>query len=138
MKCLIVTVVLVLLCCNQVSQAKEAANKNSNQGQQQAPLGNLDNMLKQANGVKVDAIMDSKMASNVTNALNDMAMNLRKMFMENRRLSNQVQEVLQRVQNATGVNATNAIGNAQQQAANFSSGNLNLTNLSTLMPRFSS
>lgn len=72
---------------------------------QAQPLAGLDKMLKQANGVKLDAIIDNKLASNVTNALNDMAQNLRKMFIENRRLTMQVQELVNRVQNATGVNA---------------------------------
>ena len=115
-------------------QAREAQN-NANNNQ---PLAGLDRMLKQANGVKVDAMVDNKLAANVTNALSEMALNLRKMFVENRRLSQQVQELINRVQNATGVNATNTIANMQQQASNFSglANNLNLRSLSTMMPRF--
>ena len=101
----------------------------------QQPLAELDKMLKQANGVKVDAIVDNKLASNVTKVLNDMATNLRKMFVENRRLNVQVQDLFSRVQNATGVNATNTFGSIQQQASNISAltGHMNV---SSLMQRF--
>ena len=128
--------IAVILSCALIAttliQAKETQQNNQ-------PLAGLDRMLKQANGVKVDAIVDNKLATNVTNALNEMAMNLRKMFAENRRLNQQVQELVNRVQNATGVNATNTFGNLQQQASNFSNmaNNLNLQSMSTLMPRFS-
>lgn len=115
--------------------AKEAQNNANNNNQ---PLSGLDRMLKQANGVKVDAIVDNKLAQNVTNALNEMAMNLRKMISENRRLNQQVQELVNRVQNATGVNATSTFGNLQQQASNFSNmaNSLNLQSMSTMLPRF--
>lgn len=82
--------------------------------------------------------MDNKLIGNVTNTLNDMAMNLRKMFAENRRLSSQVQDVIQRVQNVTGV-TNNTMKAIQQQAltngnqANYSLNNLNI---SSLLPRF--
>lgn len=99
------------------------------------PLASLDKMLSQVNGVKVDAIMDPKVTSNVTNLLNEMAMNMRKVLFENRRISSQVQDVLHRVQNATGVNATTAINNMQQPLANAS--NLtNMNNLNNVLSRF--
>lgn len=128
-------ILVFVLVASTIVQAKEPQN-NANGNNQ--PLAGLDRMLKQANGVKVDAIVDNKLASNVTNALNDMAMNLRKMFAENRRLNQQVQELVTRVQNATGVNATNTFGNLQQQASNFSNlaNNLNLQSMSTMLPRF--
>lgn len=117
--------------------AKEPSGNNGpQQPQQQQPLAALDKILKQANGVRVDAIVDNKLASNVTNALNEMALNLRKLFMENRRLTSQVQEVIQQVQNVTGVNATSAIKTMQQQTANMSTFNTSNINLGNLMPRF--
>lgn len=116
---------------------REASGAN----QQVQPLANLDKVLKQASGVKVDAIVDNKLAANVTNALNDMAQNLRKMFVENKRLTMQVQDLMGRVQNVTGVNSTNALGAIQQQAANMSnvgalSGLNNPANLGSLLSRF--
>lgn len=117
---------LALLITCQCIEAKE----NSNNQQQEQPLANLDKVIRQANGIKIDSLMDSKLASNVTNTLNEMAMNLRKMFMENRRLSSQVQDVIKRMQNATGVNATSTVNSFQQQATNLSSlSNLNLNNV---------
>lgn len=124
---------IVLLCAAvligslQVNQAKEAGSQ-SNQ-----PLGALDKVLKQASTIRMDSVVDNKLASNMTNTLNEMAMNLRKMFMENRRLSSQVQEVMTRVQNVSGINATNTISNLQQQAPNITSlanmaNSMNLTN----------
>lgn len=112
--------------------AKEATSSN------QQPLSQLDKILKQTNNIRVDSVMDSKLTSNVTQTLNEMAMNLRKMFMENRRLSNQVQDVLQRMQNATGVNATNTINSLQQQTPNVTSltNQLNNINLNNLTSRF--
>ena len=129
-----------LLSSVDLAWTKEAQGAN----QQVQPLANLDKMLRQANGVKVDAIVDNKLASNVTNALNDMAQNLRKMFVENRRLTMQVQDLIGRVQNVTGVNATNALGTIQQQAANMSNassfGGLNglngQMNMGSLLQRF--
>lgn len=122
---------LVFFTSNQPNiNAKEAGN--------QQPLSQLDKILKQTNNVRVDSVVDSKLASNVTQTLNEMAMNLRKMFMENRRLSNQVQDVLQRMQNVTGVNATNTISSIQQQAPNVTSltNQLNNINLSSVASRF--
>lgn len=123
--------ILLLVTSSEQSQAKESP------GVQQQPLAQLDKVIRQANGIKVDSIVDSKLASNVTNTLNEMALNLRKMFMENKRLSNQVQDVLQRMQNATGVNATSTINGLQQQASNMSSmSNLNNLNVNNMMARF--
>lgn len=107
-------------------------------GDNSAPLANMDKVMKVASNVKFDSITDPKLASNVTNALNEMANNLRKMFMENRRLSAQVQDVLQRVQNATnstGTNATATVANIQKQA-NQNMPNMTNLNLNNLMPRF--
>lgn len=134
---------------NQIHALKET-NKSSNGGgggggsanSAQQPLANFDKIMQQVNGVKLDGIVDGRMTSNVTNALNEMTLNLRKMVAENRRLQAQMQELLNRVQNATGVNAT-AVNNLQQQAAtvtNLTNPNgpqMNLQTLSTLMPRFS-
>jgi len=114
---------------------KNLVNAKDSSSDQQ-PLTNLDGVLKQANGLKVDSIVDGKLASNVTNTLNEMALNLRKMFVENRRLSSQVQDVLQRMQNVTGINATNTISKIQQQASNVSS--LNNVNLNGIVSRFQS
>lgn len=110
--------------------SKEAQGTN----QQVQPLAGLDKMLKQANGVKLDAIVDNKLATNVTSALNDMAQNLGKIFIENRRLNMQVQDLISRVQNATGINAASTLGAIRQQATNMSSihglgGNANLSSL---------
>lgn len=121
-----------------VVMSKESQVANQQQAQ---PLANFDKILKQASGVKVDAIVDNKLASNVTNALNDMAQNLRKMLVENRRLSMQVQDLMSRVQNVTGVNATNTISAIQQQATNMSSVNGlsglgGQMNMGSLMQRF--
>lgn len=125
-----VLLLLVLLVTCHQAEAKE----NSNNQQQEQPLANLDKVIRQANGIKIDPLMDSKLASNVTNTLNDMAMNLRKMFMENRRLSSQVQDVIKRMQNATGVNATSTVNSFQQQATNLTS--LNNLNLNNVVSRF--
>lgn len=122
---------LLLIASSHDIEAKEAASQTA--GQQ--PLGQLEKVLKQTNGIKMDAIMDQKLASNVTNALNEMALNLRKMFVENRRLTSQVQDVLQRLQNTTGVNATSTFNTIQQQAANPAVIN-NITNLSSMASRF--
>lgn len=117
----LVTGLAVLILVASFNQAKETKNEQ--------PLANLDKIMRQANGVKLDSVMDPKLTSNVTNTLNEMAMNLRKMFMENRRLSSQVQDVLQRMQNATGVNVTNSMNNLQQQATSMNASNINLNNL---------
>lgn len=109
-------------------QALLAAKEPTGNNQQQ-PLANLDKILRQANGVQMDAIMDNRLAANVSNALNDMALNLRKLFTENRKLSMQVQDVLNRVQNATGVNATKTLSNLQQANVTSLSNQLNLGNV---------
>lgn len=128
-----VVLLMLLLTVFHYTTAKENTNN------QPQPLENLDKVIRQANGMKFDSMMDSKLASNVSTTLNEMAMNLRKMFMENRRLSSQVQDVLKRMQNATGVNATSAINNFQQQT-NLTSlnnlSNLSNTNLSSVLSRF--
>lgn len=126
-----ILLLLVFFTSNQSNAgAKEATN--------QQPLSQLDKILKQTNSGRVDSVVDSKLASNVTQTLNEMAMNLRKMFMENRRLSNQVQDVLQRMQNVTGVNATNTISSVQQQNLNVTSltNQLSNVNLSSVASRF--
>lgn len=123
-----VVLLLVLLTTCQNVRAKE----NTNNQQQQQPLASLDKVVRQANGIRLDSLMDNKLASNVSITLNEMAMSLRKMFMENRRLSSQVQDVLLRVQNATGVNATSTINNLQ--ATNISS--LSDMNLNKAISRF--
>jgi len=109
---------VVLACCqdaNQIAQAKELKPANNNQAQNQQPLAGLDRILGQAQSFRMDSLpmIDTRVASNVTNVLNDMALNLRKIVMENQRLSTQVQELLNRVQNSTGFNATNTLGNLQ-------------------------
>lgn len=119
---------LVLYLTGNLNEISAKENQSANNDQ----LSNLSQLLKQTNGVKVDALMDNKLLSNVSSTLNDMAANLRKMFAENRRLSSQVQDVLQRVQNVTAVN-NNTLKAFQQQAANSSLGGFNLTNI---MPRF--
>lgn len=120
-----VVLLYLIFACNWQVDAKES---------NQQPLGNLDKVLQQVNGTQMtETLMDAKLASNMTNALNEMAMNLRKMFAENRRLTVQVQDVIQRVQNATGVNSTTALGKANQQAL------LNLSNpnsINNLLSRF--
>jgi hypothetical protein len=128
-----VAILVLVLVVTAANQGKESQNNANNQ-----PLSGLDKMLRQANGLKIDAIVDNKIASNVTNALTEMANNLRKMMMENRRLNQQVQELVIRFQNVTGANATSSLGNLQQQASNFSNlaNNLNMRNMSALMPRF--
>lgn len=131
-KLLIVSLLLIASIIQASSGAKEGASN------QQQPLANLDKVLRQTNGVQIDAIVDNKIASNMTTMLSDMASNLRKMFMENRRLSMQVQDVLNRVQNATGVNATKALSSIQQQGTNATNlGNLNLGNVVSRMQNLS-
>lgn len=125
------SVLLLVLLSSDLSASAKDANQGGN-----PPLGNLDKVMQQANGMKFDAITDSKLASNVTNALNEMAMNLRRMFAENRRLTAQVQDVLQRVQNVTGVNATTTVGSLQQQASNMSNLSNMGGNLNNFMSRF--
>lgn len=120
--------VLIVLCAALIASSAECYAKETNQNAGNQPLANVDKIMKQANNMRMDSLVDSKLASNMTNTLNDMAMNLRKMFMENRRLSSQIQEVMSRVQNATGVNATSAMNNLQQQASNMT----NMTNLQNL------
>lgn len=117
----------------QMEAAKEAANQNQ-------PLANMDKVLKQVSNVRMDSVVDNRLASNMTSTLNEMAMNLRKMFMENRRLSGQIQEVMTRVQNVSGINATSTISNLQQQAPNISSltNMANNMNLSSTLARFQS
>lgn len=116
------------------SQTEAAAPPQKDNQKKNEPLSNVNEALKQASSIKVDQVMGEKMMANMSIVLNEMAANLRKMFAENKRLNNQVQEVLQRVQNVTGVNATSTIKNLQQQStANMTY--LNSLNLSTLMPR---
>lgn len=140
---LIVSVCLLFAYFQNVStvQAKDSKTGSVNQaaGQQQ-PLAGFDKILGQASVVRMDTFTDNRMTSNLTNALNEMALNLRKIVVENRRLNTQVQELMSRVQNSTGINATSTIGNLQQQAANLpnlANSPMNLQSLSTLMPRFS-
>lgn len=134
----LLTLLLVSSSLRRDVDAKEAGNRQQTNNNNNQPLANLDKVLKQANGIKVDAIMDPKLASNVTNALNEMAINLRKMLTENRRLSSQIQEVVQRVGNATGVNATTAMNGMQQQTSNLTGlvNTANLNSLTSLMSRF--
>ena len=128
---------LLLLCLtlNSIESAKGLPQTGS--GNSQQPLSNLDKIVRQTNGLRIDSILDNKMASNVTSTLNEMAMNLRKMILENRRLSSQVQEVLVRVQNVTGLNATSAVSNLQQQASSVPniSNPMGQFNVSSLMSR---
>lgn len=126
-------IVLLSLALAFISIGLVCVAKESTGNSQQQPLANLDKILRQTNGVQIDAIMDNKLATNVTNALSDMASNLRKMFAENRRLSVQVQDVLNRVQNATGVNATKTISSLQQANVTSLSSQLNLGNLVSRM-----
>lgn len=120
----------VLLISNSLEGAKE---KQANKDQ---PLSNLDNLLRQQNApMRIENLVDSKMANNITNVLNEMAFSMNKMILENKRLSSQLQDVLNRVQNSTGVNAPAAIARFQQQAPNITS-NLNdfsLTNLNKMV-----
>lgn len=111
---------LVLLCATIATGASAAAsrpvavkpsvarqhNQTNSVDSRQQPLANLDKVLKQASEVKVDAIADPKLTANLTNMFSEMANNMRKMLMENKRLQVQVQETLARVQNTTGFNAT--------------------------------
>lgn len=107
-----------------------------------APLANLDKLLRQTNSqVRIESLMDSKMANNMTSILNDMVMSMNKMVLENKRLSTQVQEVLNRVQNSTGVNGTTTLTKLQQQAPSMTSnlndlGLSNFSNLTNLASRF--
>lgn len=106
-----------------------AANKTTaetlSKQQRQQPLANLDKVIKQASEVKMDAITDPKLTSNLTSVFNEMANNMRKMFMENKRLQMQVQETLVKVQNATGINATTI----QSQMTNQTDARVRFNNL---------
>lgn len=136
LSCLVVAwAALIFVYLNNSGQALAKRDTNQTGNGPQQPLANLDKILSQFSGAKVDPIVDNKLAANVTNVLNEMATSLSKMFMENRRLTSQLEETMRRVQNATGMNATNAIGSIQQQMANMSSLGANI-NLSTLVPRF--
>lgn len=107
-----------------------------------APLGNLDKFLRQTNSqIRVENLMDSKMANNITSVLNDMVMSMNKMVLENKRLSTQVQEVLGRVQNSTGLNGTTTLSKLQQQSPSMTAslndlGLQSFNNLSNLANRF--
>lgn len=106
-----------------------------------APLSNLDKILKQTNSqIRVDNLMDSKMANNITSVLNDLMMSINKVVLENKRLSSQVQEVLTRVQNTTGIDSA-TLGKIRQQAPNMTSGLNdmgmgNLNNLNNIAGKF--
>lgn len=117
-------------CAPKEEQQQQQSKDNRNQ-----PLSNLNHLLKQNNNIKLDTIVNDKMVSNMTIAFNEMALNFGKMLGENKRLSNQIQEVVQRVQNVTGVNANSTIKNIQQQANN-SNMSLASFNLNNLIPRF--
>lgn len=107
-----------------------------------APLANLDKLLRQTNSqIRIENLMDSKMANNITSVLNDMVMSMNKMVLENKRLSSQVQEVLNRVQNSTGINGTTTLTKLQQQGPSMTSnlndlGLNNFNNLTNLASRF--
>lgn len=104
------------------------------------PLANIDKLIRQANGtVKLDNLLDPKLAANITSVFNEISLNLNKMMVENKRLSSQIQEVVQRVQNSTNLNATAAFVNkVQQQYPNtpsFNPMNTSLTNINDMIPK---
>ena len=135
---LIEAVVLFIWLFSSANSQTEAKDENKQPSSNNQPLANLDKVLRQTNNVANEALANTKLVSNMTNALNDMAAKLRKMFAENRRLNTQIQSLVTRVQNSTGLNTTTTSLNntIQQQAANLSSlaKSINMTNL---IPRFS-
>lgn len=133
---LIIEVILIItLASRGTISAKESNNPKQ---QQQQPLANVDKIIRQASGNlgQLDSVIDPKAVSNMTNVLNEMAANLRKMFSENKKIQQQMQEVLNRVSNTTGINATNAMTTMQQQAANIPMNLTSIGSFSNLLPRF--
>lgn len=105
-------------------------NANSNQ-----PMSNLDKLIRQSSAqVKLDNLLDSKLTSNLSSVLNEVAMSINKMVLENRRLTAQVQEVMARVQNTTGINGTTTMVRIQQQTPNMtkSINQLSLSNMKSI------
>lgn len=133
---LIVEVILIItLASRGIISAKES---NNSKQQQQQPLASVDKMIRQASGNlgQVNAAIDEKTVNNMTSVLNEMAANLRKMFMENKKMQQQMQEVLTRVSNGTGINATSVMTTMQQQAANAPMNLTSISSISNLLPRF--
>lgn len=123
----LITFILSLYLLVEAKDNRAQSNDNKNQ-----PLGNLDKLLRQSNApMRIDNLMDNKLATNITNMLSEMALNMNKMVLENKRLTSQLQEVITRVQNSTGINGTNAITKLQQQAPNITTSlnDISLNNL---------
>lgn len=130
---LIVEVILIITLASRGTISAKENNNSKQQQQQQQPLAGVDKMFRQVNGNLSQ--FDSVAMSNMTNVLNEMAANLRKMFSENKKIQQQMQEVLNRVSNNTGINATNAMTNIQQQAANVPMNITSVGSFSNLLPR---
>lgn len=109
-----------------------ASSKDQNQ-----PLSNAEKMLRDMNLTRV--MSDPKEVNNMTNMLSDMAANMRKMFAENKKMQQQMQEILTRVSNTTGINATGMASTVQQRTESVP---LNLTSitgsLSNMLPKTNS
>lgn len=114
--------IIYLSCQSQPTSCAPKEQQQSKDSRSQ-PLSSLDKIMKHNT-------IDEKTVSNMTFALNEMALNLGKMLSENKRMTSQLQEVMQRVQNVTGVNTNSTIKNLQQaDMANISLASLNLLNL---------
>lgn len=112
--------------------AKE--NQGDNKQQNQQPLANIDKLLRQNNGLRLDSFTDGPMASSLSKAFTESLSGFRRIF-EDKKVVAQFQENVQRVQNTTGVNATNLITNLQKQASSSNltnlTNNVNLTNIAS-------
>lgn len=125
---LITEVVLVItLASRGILSAKDAKD------QRQQPLSNADAMLREVNQSGLRGV-NQKALANMTDLLNDMAANMRKMFSENKKMQQQMQEVLARVSNATGVNATGVAASVQERAANVPMNLTTVNGLGSLLP----
>ena len=69
-------------------------------------LGQVTNITAQANSAAKNNLVDKQTTANMSNALNELVANMRKVLADNKKLQSQLQEATQRVSNVTGV-ATN-------------------------------
>ena len=119
-----ITLIIVLVALIASGLLVRAATKPGSDNRNQ-PLGNFDKMLRQSNiSTRVEGLMDNKLATNTTNLLSEMTLNMNKIILENKRLSSQLQEVVNRVQNTTGISPSVTVNRLQQQAPNMTA-NLN-------------
>lgn len=119
-----------------------ARNDNKQSSNQDQTLAGFDKFVQQLNDGRLNQLMDPKIGNNMSVVIGELTSNFQKVLADNnKRITDQLNEMMQKARNATqtaGVNATNFVQNFRKQASRIflnSTNDFASLNISNIMPK---